>query len=131
MEFIITIILVFAISIVALSFINLKLSLAFYVAYLVLVPYLEFTIGSLSLSYNLVNSLLFVVFLYRFKVKRGISLNYKLVKPFLFLFASLLLLSLFEDDTPWEMQFNYLRLAFMMTTIISFVIWNMAINDAK
>jgi hypothetical protein len=131
MDFIITIIFIFAISIVALSFVNLKLSLAFYVSYLILVPYLEFKIGSLSLSYNLVNSLLFLIFLYQFKAKRKVKLNYKLVKPFLFLFASLFLLSLFEDDTPWDIQFNYLRLSFMMTTIISFVIWNMALTDVK
>lgn len=129
MDLIITAIYVFAISIIILSFFNLKLSIALYISYLILVPYLQFRIAGVSLSYNLVNSLLLLVFLYQSQIKHKIKLNYQVIAPFLFLYTSLLVLSFFAWATPWHVQFNYWRISFMKTCILSFITWNIALAD--
>jgi hypothetical protein len=121
----------FALSIVVLSFIDLKLAVAVYISYMILVPYLEFRIAGLPLSYNLVNLLLFAVFLYHSIIKKSFSLNYQFILPFLFLYFSLLLLSLFTTDMPWSIQFNGWRASFMQTCLISFIVWNLALADKK
>lgn len=122
---------IFAISIVLFSFINLKFSIALYASYLILVPYLEFNVAGISLSYNLVNTLLLVVFFYHFRVKNKKNISFKLINPFLFLYLSLLLLSLFAWTTPWDVQFNSWRISFMPTCFLSFILWNMVLNDTK
>ncbi len=131
MNIIIVSIFVFAISVVILSFFSLKLSVALYMSYWILVPYMQFHIMGMSLSYNLVNTLLLFVFLYQLKIKKTIDLDYKVITPFLFLYLSLFILSLFAQDTPWGVQINYWRASFMQTCILSFIIWNLSINDTK
>jgi hypothetical protein len=121
----------FALSIVVLSFIDLKLSVAVYISYLILVPYLEFNIAGLPLSYNLVNALLFVVFLYHALIKKSFNLKYQFILPFLFLYFSLLILSLFTNEIPWSFQFNGWRASFMQTCLVSFIVWNLALADPK
>jgi hypothetical protein len=121
----------FALSIVVLSFIDLKLSVAVYISYLILVPYMQFRIAGFPLSYNLVNILLFAVFLYHSLIKKSFRLNYQFILPFLFLYFSLLLLSLFTTDMPWSIQFNGWRASFMQTCLISFIVWNLALADKK
>jgi len=128
---IITVVLIFAFSIIVFSFIDLKLSVAIYISYLILVPYLEFRFAGLSLSYNLVNLLLFAVFLYHAIVKKSIIVDFRVIMPFLFLFFSLLFLSLFTDGLPWSNQFNGWRASFMQTCLISFIVWNLALSDHK
>ena len=131
MDYLITAVFIFAFSIVVLSFIDLKLSVAFYIAYLILVPYLQFKIAGFPLSYNLVNTLLLAVFLYQSLIKKRYKLNYKVITPFLFLFFSLLVLSLFTWGMPWSIQFNNWRVSFMQTCILSFIVWNLAQTDKK
>lgn len=131
MNTIITCILIFALSIVAFSFINLKLSISLYISYLILVPYLEFPLGGITVSYNLVNTLLLISFLYDFKMRKKGKLSFKMIKPFLFLFLFLLLISVFTTDTPFDFQLNSLRLSFMKTCILAFIISNYSSIDPK
>lgn len=131
MTILITSIFIFASLIVLTSFLNLKLSIALYISYLILVPYLQFNIGGLSFSYNLVNTILLAVFLYQHKVKKQLNLDFKVVGPFLFLYICLLTLAFFTDDTPWDIQLNYWRASFMQTIILPFIIWNIAKADSK
>lgn len=131
MDIIITVILIFALSIVVLSFVNLKLSIALYISYLILVPYLQFKIAGFPLSYNLVNTILLAVFLYQSIIKKRYILNYQVLNPFLFLFLSLLLLSLFTWGMPWNIQLNSWRATFMQSCILSFIVWNLALTDQK
>jgi len=121
----------FAVSIIVLSFIDLKLSISVYVAYLILVPHLEFKIAGLPLSYNLVNTVLFGVFLYQALINKRFKLNFQAISPFLFLYFSLLFLSLFTDGMPWSLQFNGWRASFMQTCLVSFMVWNLALEDEK
>ena len=129
MEFLIYIISIFALLIIVLSFLNIKLSIAVYIAYLILVPYFQLKIGGLSLSYNIVNLLLLLNFLYHYRIKQKINLNYTGVQPFIFLFLALLLLSVFSPVVPWGDQFFAWRATFMQTCILIFIIRNIAIKD--
>jgi len=129
MDLIIAAIYFFAISIIILSFINFKLSIALYIAYLILVPYLQFNVAGVPLSYNVINTLLLLILFYHFQIKRKIKLSFKAINPFLFLYLSLLILTLFEWVTPLNVQFNYWRISFMQTCIISFIVWNIALAD--
>lgn len=131
MSIIIAGVVIFALSIIVLSFIDLKLSVAVYVSYLILVPYLEINIAGLSLSYNLVNTLLFAVFLYHSLIKNNFRLNFHVITPFLFLYFSLLFISFFTNGLPWSDQFNGWRASFMQICLISFIVWNLALSYQK
>ena len=128
---IITCIYIFILSIVILSFINLKLSVAFYISCLILVPYLQIRFAGFTISYNTVTTLLIVVFLYQSIINKKFRLNFQVIIPFLFLFFSLLFLSLLTWGMPWGTQFNYWRVDVMQTCIISFIIWNIALAEPK
>lgn len=132
MNLLITVIYVYAILIIAFSFINLKLSISLYTSYLILVPYLEFKIASLSLSYNLVNTLLFGVFLLNNLLSnKKQKLSFKLISPFLYLYVSFFFLSFFAWSTSWEIQFNYWRISFMAACFVPFIVWNITLTDPK
>jgi O-Antigen ligase len=131
MNFIIIPIYIFLIAILVFSFINIDLSISLYVSYLILVPYLQISLGGLSLSYNLVNIIILVGFIYNIAKEGKIKFDYKIINPFLFLFGLLLLLSLFEQDFPWSTQLNNLRFSFMSTCILPFIIWNLHLKGHK
>lgn len=131
MDIIITVIIIFAISIIFFSFINLKLSLLLYISYLILVPYLKFNIGGIPLTYNLIILLLLIIFLYHFQIEQKIKLKYQVVIPFLFLHFSLFFLSLFTWNIPLRIQFDYWRVSVMQTCIMSFIIWNFTLVYPK
>ena len=130
MQYIILGIFLFASLIVLLAFFNLRLSIVLYVSYMILVPYLQFKIAGVSLSYNLVNTILLLSFFYQCRIRKR-RINYKLIIPFLFLFLFLFILTFFEYDTPSEIQFNYLRVTFMQTCIVSLIIWNVSKYDSR
>lgn len=129
MQYIIYIIFLFASLIVLLAFFNLRLAIALYISYMILVPFLQFNVAGLSLSYNLVNIILLLSFLYQWKKKKKL-IDFKLIFPFLFLFLFLFIFTFFEWDTPMEIQFNSLRSTFMKSCIVSLIIWNISITDA-
>jgi hypothetical protein len=130
MQYIIPGIFLFASLIVFFAFFNLRLSIALYVSYLILVPYLQFNVLGVSLSYNLVNTILLLSFIYQWKKKKK-HINYKIIAPFLILILFLFVLTFFEPDLPFDLQNNYLRLTAMQTCIVSLIIWNMAKDDIK
>lgn len=131
MDIIIYCIYIFVISILVSSFINIKLSLALYISYLILVPYLEFNIVGIPLSYNLVNTILLLAFISHFYKRKWMRINFKVIVPFFFFFFSLLFLSLLASDTPLEIQLNAWRIAFMQSCILSFIIWNTVLYEPK
>lgn len=122
---------IFALLIIITSFIDIKLSIALYASYQILVPYLEFNFIGISLSYNLVNIVLLLAFIYFFKFKKYHSFSFKEINPFLFLYLSLLIISILTWKTPWTFQFNAWRISFMKTCIISFIVWNISIVDPR
>ena len=124
-------VIIFALSIIVLSFIDLKLSVAIYISYLILVPYLKFNIAGFPLSYNLVNLILFAVFIYQSLINKRFNLNTKFIAPFLFLYFMLFYLSLFAGSMPWSIQFNGWRASLMKTCIVPFIVWNLTLSDQK
>ena len=131
MNLIIILVNIFALSIIILSLINLKLSIAVYISYLILVPYLKLNIPGLTLSYNLVNAVLLLVFLYYYTIKQKKDLIFVHIKPFLFLYGALLILSVFAFSTPFAAQFFSWRASFMQTCILAFIISNIFSSDIK
>ncbi len=130
MAYIIPVIFLFASLIVLLAFFNLRLAIAMYISYMILVPYLQFDVAGVSLSYNFVNTILFISFFMQWR-KKNKTINYNLFIPFLFLFSFSFILIFFEYDTPTQIQFNYLRVNFMQTCIVSLLIWNVSIYDSR
>jgi hypothetical protein len=88
-------------------------------------------IGGVSITYNVVNLLLLIVFIFHFRVKKGIIINYKLSMPFLFLYGLLLYIALFSTNTPVSYEMNIWRISFMQTIILPLLIWNYSIYYPK
>lgn len=70
--------------IIILSFIKLRIGIAIYLAYLMLVPYMQIHFAGLTFSYNLVNLIILLAFFFEFKVKHNYKINFKPFIPFLF-----------------------------------------------
>jgi hypothetical protein len=130
MQYIIPGILFFASLIVVLAFFNLRLSITLYLSYMILVPYLQFNVAGIPLSYNFVNLVLLFSFLYQWQ-KNKIKIMYSLIVPFIFLFLSLFVFIFFEWVTPIEIQYNNLRQTAMQTCIIPLIIFNFSKEDLK
>lgn len=131
MDYIIIGIYVFAILIILLSFINLSLSMAFYISYTILVPYLQLNFFGISLSYNLVNFILLLAFFIEFKFKRNKRFDYKIISPFLFLFLLLFFLTFFANTSSLAYQLNLCRVSFMLTCFTPFILWNLSKFEPK
>ena len=131
MSLIIPLIILFALLILGLSFVRYKFAIVLYVSYMILVGYSYINLPVWSFSYISVNIVLLGAFIFNFKIKNDMSLDFSVIKPFLLLFASLFFITLFADMASSSYQFRYWRLDFMRTCILAFIIWNVSINDEK
>jgi hypothetical protein len=125
MQYIISIIFLFAGLIFLFAFINLRLAIALYISYNILVPYLKLNFFGIALSYNLLNFVLFFSFLVQWKNKNK-KIDYRPIIPFLLLYSLLFLISFLELETPLNMQLNILRYSFMKVCFVPFIIWNVS-----
>jgi hypothetical protein len=130
MNFIITIISIFTFLILVLSFVRYNLAIALYLSHTILVPYFELKLAGITFGANLINFVLLSMLIFNFHRKK-VKLNFIAIKPFLFLFISLLLISFFADMRSSSIQLNLWRSDFMRVCILSFIIWNVAINEKK
>lgn len=137
MNIIIPVITIWALLIIVLAFINVKYSIYTYIAYLILVPNMQLNALGIQLSYNLVNIAIICSYLFKLVIcnqnskKEKTALDFCVITPFLFLFLSLLILSIFADELPFKEQFNNIRIALLKTCIIPFVFWNIAKYDPE
>jgi len=131
MNLITSIVSISALLILILSLINFRLSIAFYLAYIVLVPFLDVSFWGINLSYNLFNLIFLLIFLFHYKIKKNIKLDFHPIKPLLLLMFPLLFLTLFQTDTPLGFQLNVFRADFMKSFILPLIIWNVVLNDKK
>lgn len=115
--------------IILMFFIKLRTGICLYVAYMILVPYMNINVG-INLQWNMVNTLLLVAFMISFKKRKKSNFSFKPFIPFLFLFLAQLLEMPFQSDVPLDFAFNSFRLNLMTYMILPFVIWNSA-EDAK
>ena len=116
------------VAIIALSFFNLKLGTAFYVAYLMLVPFLQVRFGPLSLSYNFTNLLFFIVWLFNYRGLHKKRIDTKAINPFFFYFLCLLLVIPLQWQTPFSAQLDYFRQDIMSVLLVPIIIWNILIR---
>lgn len=118
--------------IILMFFAKLRTGICLYVAYMILVPYMNINLG-INLQWNLVNVLLLVAFFlsYEYGREERIPLSFKPFVPFLFLFIAQLLEMPFQDGVPFDFAFNDFRLQLMTYLILPFVIWNYSAMDPK
>ena len=115
--------------IILMFFVKLRTGICLYVAYMILVPYMNINVG-INLQWNMVNTLLFVAYAVSYKKKEKKSFDFKPFIPFLFLFVGQLLEMPFQNGVPMDFALNSFRLNLMTYLILPFVIWNSA-EDAK
>lgn len=102
-----------------------KIGLALYMAYILLVPFMNINIAGVSLRWNLVNIFVFLVAIWEFKYKRrNFKINVTPLIPFLLYFGVSLVMMPFQDDTPIDVQFNFWRASIMQCMILPFALWN-------
>lgn len=124
-----TILSIIVLLIIIFSFVKLKIGVAIYLAYLMLVPYMQIHIGGLTFSYNLVNLIFLVAFFVKFRIENKYRLDYKPLIPFFILYVGYLFIMIFSDGTPFAYMIDKYRQLFMKIFILTFVMWNVILND--
>lgn len=116
--------------IILMFFAKMRTGICLYVAYMILVPYMNINLG-ISLQWNMVNTLLLVAFFLSCYKGKKTPVNFKPYWPFLFLYIAQLLEMPFQHDVPFDYSFNSFRLSLMTYLILPFVIWNFSAKDSK
>lgn len=115
--------------IIAFSFIKLKIGVAIYLAYLMLVPYMQIHFLGLTFSYNLVNLTFLIAFFVNFRGRHKYQIDYKPLIPFAVLYGGYLIIMLFSSDTPLPYMLEKYRQHVMKIFILAFVMWNVIRQD--
>lgn len=102
---------------------SIKYGVALYIAYLLLVPYLQISIG-VSLSFNFVNLLVLFIFILKHRLLDKSEIDILPIKPFILFFVLFLLLIPIQFDTPYYEQVNMFRQTFMTVIFTPLVVWN-------
>ena len=116
--------------IILMFFVKLRTGICLYVAYMILVPYMNINLG-INLQWNMVNVLLLVAFFLSYNDGNKVPLSFKPYTPFLFLFIAQLMEMPFQNGVPLDSAFNAFRLNLMTYLILPFVIWNYSAKDPK
>jgi hypothetical protein len=114
-----------------LSLFNLALSITLYISFLILVPVLEFSVGSTSINYQFSAIIIFLIFTWLAKNHYSYIFDNAILKPFMFLYLSLLLLSLSTSYTPLQFQITKWISAIVKTCIPAYILWNVCRLDRK
>lgn len=114
---------IYLIIMLAFCFIKLRVGIAMFLLYQILVPFVNIRIGSLYFGANLVNFtvLIGLLFTYRDRIK---SFDYKSLIPFFFLYIAQFTLIPFQTRTPIEIQLNNFRIDVMGTLLLPFAMIN-------
>lgn len=110
--------------ILLLCFFNIKLGTALFLAYSLLVPINDLTIGGLNLGENLVKTVLVLALLFDFKVRHHYKFHWKLMMPFIAYFLIELFIIPFQTEIPMSWMMNSWRVDIMETLFGAFVIYN-------
>lgn len=116
--------------IILMSFVKLRVGLCLYVAYIILVPYMNINFG-INLQWNLVNIILLFSFFVATYGKKNRTFDFKPFVPFLILYLAQLLEIPFQNRVPLGYAFNAFRLDIMLNLIPPFIIWNYSSVDLK
>lgn len=109
---------------IAMCFLRIRVGVAMFLVYSILVPFLQFFSFGQNLFYFLILISLLLKYSYRVLV-------FKPLKPFLFLFLAQLIIIPFHNSVPYFYQLNLFRSNFMGAMLLPFVMINVMNNDAK
>lgn len=115
--------------IIVFSFVKLKIGVAVYLAYLLLVPYMQIHFLGMTFSYNLVNLIFLIAFFVNFRYRYKYRIDYKPLIPFAVLYGGYLIIMLFSSDTPLAYMLEKYRQHVMKIFILTFVMWNVMLQD--
>lgn len=115
--------------IIIFSFVKLKIGVAIYLAYLILVPYMQIHFGGLTFSYNVVNIIFLMAFFIEFRCRHRYRIDYKPLAPFFFLYVGYLVIMIFSSETSLIYMADQYRQKVMKTFILTLVIWNIILED--
>jgi len=105
-------------------FIKIRVGIAMYLLYQILVPFVSIKFGPLQFGQNLVNTVILVALFVTYSNKLK-YFEYKSLIPFLFLFVSQFLLIPFHlDSMPIGDQLNRFRYDIMSTLLLPFAMIN-------
>lgn len=110
--------------ILILCFCNIRWGAACFLAYSILVPLSDITVGGLHFGENLVKTILLLSLLYDFKLRHHYKLSWKFFIPFFFYYLIELAIIPLQDETPTGWMYNNWRVSFMGTMFGAFVIYN-------
>lgn len=113
---------VWLLAVIITAFINTKTSVCLLLAYMLFVPFMEINAG-IHLGQNFIYTAILLGFLVSHR-KRLYLLDFKIFKPFFFLYAFYLVMMVFQTDTPFSVMMNSYRVSIMSSFILPFVMWN-------
>lgn len=116
--------------IVLMFFAKMRTGICLYVAYIILVPYMNISLGGIQLQWNLVNFVMLFAFFIANGSNKSKTFNIKPFVPFLFLYIAQLIEIPFQHRVPLNYAFNTFRLDLMLNLIPPFVIWNYSSIDS-
>lgn len=115
---------IWIILIIAFMMQRFKIGLALYLAYIILVPYLSINIAGIPVQWNFVNLIILLLSIYKFGKNKSFKVDFKPLYPFIIYFIVSLIMILFQDETPKDIQLNFWRIQAMKYLILPFVLWN-------
>ena len=102
-----------------------KIGLALYLAYLMLVPYMNVNFSVIPLQCNFINVFILLFSLYKFKSSgSSLQIDYRPLIPFIIYFVVSLIMMLLQYGVPLGVELNKWRIQIMRYLILPFVLWN-------
>lgn len=116
--------------IIVLCFIKIKWSIALFLLYLMLVPYINIGISGLGTGDNFIK-LLLVIGYYIERRKKQIKFSYIPYVPFVIYFVVSLFMTLFQDGVPNDIMLDYIRKDIMNILFFPIIMWNVMRMDSS
>lgn len=102
-----------------------------YLAYLILVPIYDVTLGEIHIGQNIIRMLLVLALIYDFKSRHHYKFSWKLFTPFIIYYIIEFALIPFQSDTPISWMYNSWRQSVMNTLFGTFFIYNVIAKYPK
>lgn len=112
--------------ILILCFFNIKVGVALFLGYTLLVPIDDITLGPVNLGGNLVKTILLLSLLFDFKIRHHYKFSWKLILPFLIYYVIIFLIIPLQNETPENWMYNSWRVSIMSTLFGAFVVYNVS-----
>ena len=107
----------------SMCFVKLRVGIALYLFYQMLIPFVNINIGAIHLGANFVNFFVFISLFVTYGNKIS-YFEYKSLLPFLFIFVAQLFLIPFQTELSLDIQINNFRLDIMSVLLLPFAMIN-------